>query len=66
MPAIKKELSSPIETFKFDIDCKTKETYFEIQVVIEEILYSYSFAIQDGKNSKRAFDQKEKTDRSTY
>lgn len=52
VPAIKKELAAPIETFKFDIDCKSKETYFEIQVIIEEILYTYSFAIQDGKIQK--------------
>ena len=44
VPAIKKELSSPIETFKFDIDCKNEETEFEIQIVLEGILYTYSFA----------------------
>ena len=31
VPAIKKELASPIETYKFDIDCKGKETSFKIQ-----------------------------------
>ena len=60
VPAIKKELAAPIETFKFDIDCKSKETYFEIQVIIEEILYTYSFAIQDGKIQKELLTKKKK------
>lgn len=60
VPAIKKELAAPIETFKFDIDCKSKETYFEIQVLIDEILYTYSFAIQDGKIQKELLTKKKK------
>lgn len=60
VPAIKKELAAPIETFKFDIDCKSRETYFEIQVIIDEILYTYSFAIQDGKIQKELLTKKKK------
>lgn len=60
VPAIKKELASPIETFKFDVDCKSKETYFEIQVLLDEILYSYSFAIKDGKIQKEFLTKKNK------
>lgn len=60
VPAIKKELASPIETFKFDVDCKSKETYFEIQVLLDEILYSYSFAVKDGKIEKELLTKKNK------
>ena len=49
VPAIKKELASPIETFKFDVDCKGKGTSFQIQVFLDGILYSYSFTTLDGK-----------------
>ncbi len=60
VPAIKKELSSPIETFKFDVDFKSKETFFEIQILLDEILYSYSFAIQDGKIQRELLTKKKK------
>lgn len=60
VPAIKKELASPIETFKFDVDCKGKEIWFEIQVLLEEILYTYSFSIQDGKIYKEVLKKKNK------
>lgn len=60
VPAIKKELSSPIETFKFDVDCKSRETFFEIQVLLEGILYSYSFAVQDGKIQRELLTKKNK------
>lgn len=60
VPAIKKELAAPIETFKFDVDCKYKETYFEIQILLDEILYSYSFAVQDGKIQKETLTKKNK------
>lgn len=60
VPAIKKELASPIETFKFDVDCKGKETYFEIQVLLEGLLYTYSFAVQDGKIQKELLTKKNK------
>lgn len=60
VPAIKKELASPIETFKFDVDCKSRETFFEIQVLLEGILYSYSFAVQDGKIQRELLTKKNK------
>ena len=60
VPAIKKELASPIETFKFDVDCKIRETFFEIQVLLEGILYSYSFAVQDGKIQRELLTKKNK------
>lgn len=60
VPAIKKELAAPIETFKFDIDCKNKPTYFEIQLYLEGILYSYSFATKDGKIQEETLTKKNK------
>ena len=60
VPAIKKELSSPIETFKFDIDCKNEETEFEIQIVLEGILYTYSFAVHEGKIQRELLTKKNK------
>lgn len=66
VPAIKKELSSPIETFKFDVDSKSKETFFEIQILLDEILYSYSFAIQDGKIQRELLTKKKKKNRDSY
>ncbi len=49
VPIIKKELNSPIENFKFDSDSKFKPTLFGIDVIIDEMLYSYEFEILDGK-----------------
>lgn len=60
VPAIKKELASPIETFKFDVDCKGKETSFEIQVLLDGILYSYSFTTRDGKIESELLTKKNK------
>lgn len=60
VPAIKKELASPIETFKFDVDCKSEATYFEIQLFLEGILYSYSFSTQDGKIQEEILTKKNK------
>lgn len=60
VPAIKKELASPIETYKFDIDCRMKETYFEIQLLLEGILYSYSFTTKDGKIQTEVLTKKNK------
>lgn len=60
VPAIKKELTSPIETYKFDIDYKIKEIYFEIQLLLEGILYSYSFTTKDGKIQTEVLTKKNK------
>ena len=49
VPIIKKELNSPIENFKFDSDSKYKPTLFGVDIIIDEILYSYEFEILDGK-----------------
>ena len=60
VPAIKKELASPIETFKFDVDCKSRETFFFFFLLLEGILYSYSFAVQDGKIQRELLTKKNK------
>jgi len=60
VPAIKKELSTPIETFKFDVASKSKETEFKVEIISEEILYTYSFAILDGKIQKEFLFKKNK------
>ncbi len=60
VPAIKKELSSPLETFKFDVESKEKETIFEIQVILDGILYTYSFSVLDGKIQQECLIKKNK------
>lgn len=60
VPAIKKELSAPIETFKFDDMSKSKETEFKVELVIDGILYTYSFAILDGKIQNEFLSKKNK------
>lgn len=49
VPVIRKELNTPIENFKFDTDSKSKPTLFGLDIVIDDILYSYEFEILDGK-----------------
>lgn len=60
VPAIKKELSAPIETFKFDVASKNKATEFKIELVIDDILYTYSFSILEGKIQKEFLSKKNK------
>lgn len=49
VPAIKKELASPIEPFKFDVSAQTIPSEFEIEIVLNKTLYRYSFKIKDGE-----------------
>lgn len=49
VPIIKRELNSPVDNFKFDSDSKFESTLFGIEIIIDEILYSYEFEILEGK-----------------
>ncbi len=60
IPALKRQFNSPIENFKYDLECNNKAIFFEIQFVVESILYTYSFAIQDSKILQEKLTKKRK------
>ena len=41
VPIVKKELTSPIENFKFDKNSSSRPTEFGIDIIIDDILYTY-------------------------
>lgn len=49
VPAIKNEISMPIDTFQFDVDFQLEPSEFEIEIMLNNIIYNYSFKIRDGK-----------------
>jgi len=49
MKPFKDDINAPINYFKFNTTNKNKPTTFSIELIIDEVLYSYKFSRLDGK-----------------
>ena len=56
----KDEVNAEINYFKFSKDCDKKPTSFGIEIIIDDILYNYSFEICNGKVVKEILTKKNK------
>lgn len=60
VPIVKKELTSPIENFKFDKNSSSKPTEFGINIIIYDILYTYEFKMLNDKVISETLTKKKK------
>lgn len=60
VPIVKKELTSPIENFKFDKNSSSRPTEFGIDIIIDDILYTYEFKLLNDKVISEILTKKKK------